>query len=394
MLRVGMVSPYSLSVPGGVQAQAMGLARELRRMGIEARVLGPCDGPPPATFVTPLGNSLPTSTNGSIAPLAPDPACVLRTMRVLFEEQFDVLHLHEPFAPGPPMTAMLLHPAPVIATFHAAGDSPSYRYGNAPMKAAAKNIARRIAVSKDALALVQEHVPGEYEVLYNGVELHDYRTATPFRAEAPTIFFCGRHEERKGLDVLLAAMAQLGPEVRLWVASNGPDTERLREQTKADTRIEWLGRLSDEEKIARLKGADVFCAPSLHGESFGVVLIEAMAAGTCVVASALDGYRNVATDGVDSLLVPPGDADALAAAIGRALREPQLAARLVAAGNRRADDFSMLALAQHYAAMYREVAAPPSRVRRPMSPWPFMSRPETTGRVSPLGARRTRMMAP
>jgi LemA protein len=112
--------------------------------------------------------------------------------------------------------------------------------------------------------------------------------------------------------VLLAAMAQLGPEVRLWVASNGPDTERLREQTKADTRIEWLGRLSDEEKIARLKGADVFCAPSLHGESFGVVLIEAMAAGTCVVASALDGYRNVATDGVDSLLVPPGDADALA----------------------------------------------------------------------------------
>ena len=156
MLRVGMVSPYSLSVPGGVQMQVMGLARELRRMGYEVRVLGPCDGPPPATFVTPLGNSLPTSTNGSIAPLAPDPACVLRTMRVLFEEQFDVLHLHEPFAPGPPMTSMLLHPAPVIATFHAAGDSPSYRYGSAPMKAAAKNIARRIAVSKDALALVQE----------------------------------------------------------------------------------------------------------------------------------------------------------------------------------------------------------------------------------------------
>ena len=133
--------------------QVMGLARELRRMGYEVRVLGPCDGPPPATFVTPLGNSLPTSTNGSIAPLAPDPACVLRTMRVLFEEQFDVLHLHEPFAPGPPMTSMLLHPAPVIATFHAAGDSPSYKYGNAPMRAAAKNIARRIAVSKDALAL-------------------------------------------------------------------------------------------------------------------------------------------------------------------------------------------------------------------------------------------------
>ncbi len=389
VLRVGMVSPYSLSIPGGVQAQAMGLARELRRMGIEVRVLGPCDGPPPATFVTPLGNSLPASTNGSIAPLAPDPACVLRTMRVLFEEQFDVLHLHEPFAPGPPMTSMLLHPAPVIATFHAAGDSPSYRYGNAPMKAAAKNIARRVAVSKDALALVQEHVPGDYEVLYNGVELQDYRSATPFPTGAPTIFFCGRHEERKGLDVLLAAMTQLGPEVRLWVGSNGPDTERLRELTETDTRIEWLGRLSDGEKIARLKGADVFCAPSLRGESFGVVLIEAMAAGTCIVASALDGYRNVATDEVDSLLVPPGDATALAAAIARALYDPQLAARLVKAGDRRADDFSMVALAQHYAAMYREVALPPSRSARPVSPWPLMSGP-----VSQRLRRRTRMMAP
>jgi phosphatidylinositol alpha-mannosyltransferase len=287
------------------------------------------------------------------------------------------------------MTSMLLHPAPVVATFHAAGDSPSYRYGNAPMKAAAKNIARRVAVSKDALALVEEHVPGHYEVLYNGVELDSYRAATPFPTEGPTIFFCGRHEERKGLDVLLAAMTELGPEVTLWVASSGPDTERLRQQTGADPRIKWLGRISDEEKISRLRGADVFCAPSLHGESFGVVLIEAMAAGTCIVASALDGYRNVATDDVDSLLVAPGDVAALAAAIKRVLHDPALDARLVAAGSTRADDFSMAALARHYLAMYHEVAPPPSRTRRPMSPWPFMSGP-----VSPRRRRRTRMMAP
>ncbi len=383
VLRVGMVSPYSLSVPGGVQAQAMGLARELRKMGIEVRVLGPCDGPPPATFVTPLGNSLPLSTNGSIAPLAPDPACVLRTMRVLFEEQFDVLHLHEPFAPGPPMTSMLMHPAPVVATFHAAGDSPSYKYGNAPMKAAAKNIARRIAVSKDALALVQAAVPGEYEVLYNGVELHDYRSASPWPTEGPTIFFCGRHEERKGLGVLIESMAHMGPEVTLWVASNGPDTERLRALTENDPRIVWLGRLSDEEKISRLKGAHVFCAPSLGGESFGVVLIEAMAAGTCVVASALDGYRNVATDDVDSLLVEPGEPVLLADALRRALSDPALVERLTAAGDRRADDFSMTSLAQRYAAIYHEVAAPPTREPRPMSPWPFMSRLFRSERVSP-----------
>ncbi len=380
-LRVGIVSPYSLSLPGGVQAQVMGLARELRRMGIEARVLGPCDGPPPATFVTPLGNSLPTAANGSMAPLAPDPAAALRTMRVLFEEQFDVLHLHEPFAPGPTMTAMLLHPSPVVGTFHAAGESASYKYLAAPIKAAAKNLAHRVAVSKDAQALVEEGIGGEYEVLFNGVELETYRAAPPWPTDGPTIFFCGRHEERKGLDVLLAAMRDLGPEVRLWIGSNGPDTARLQAATAADDRILWLGRLSDEEKISRLRGADVFCAPSLHGESFGVVLIEAMAAGTCIVASALDGYRNVATADVDALLVPPGDAGELAAALSKALTDQVLSSQLTAAGNRRADDFSMVTLAHRYAEIYR-AAAHPDTEPRPMSPWP----------LSPRQRRRARMM--
>lgn len=389
MLRVGMVCPYSLSVPGGVQAQVLGLSRELRRMGIEVRVLGPCDGPPPATFVTPLGNSLPTATNGSVAPLAPDPACALRTMRVLFDEQFDVLHLHEPFAPGPPMTATLLHPAPIVATFHAAGDSASYRYGFMAMRAAAHNINRRVVVSKDALALVHDAVPGEYLTLFNGVELEAFRAADTFPSSGPTIFFCGRHEERKGLDVLIAAMRHLGPEVTLWIASSGPDTTRLQAQTKADRRIVWLGRIDDAEKMARLKGADVFCAPSLHGESFGVVLIEAMAAQTCIVASALDGYRNVATDDVDALLVPPGDVEALAAGLRRALGDPALVARLTSAGSVRADDFSMRTLAERYAAIYREIAAPilPDRRRLLAGRW------WVPGRPSPRHRRYRRMMA-
>jgi len=381
-LRVGMVSPYSLSIPGGVQAQVMGLARELRRTGIEVRVLGPCDGPPPATFVTPLGNSLPTAANGSIAPLAPDPAAALRTMRVLYEEQFDVLHLHEPFAPGPTMTSILLHPVPVIATFHAAGESASYKYLGAPIRAAAHNLAHRVAVSKDAVALVESTIGGEFEVLYNGVELQPYRTLPAHPTTGPTIFFCGRHEERKGLDVLLAAVRQLGADVTVWVASDGPDTSRLKADYADDRRVVWLGRLSDEEKISRLRGADVFCAPSLRGESFGVVLIEAMAAGTCVVASSLDGYRNVATDGVDSLLCEPGDVDALASGLRRALDDGSLRERLVTAGSRRADDFSMVSLAARYAEIYRSVARPEAMPRR-LSPWPW----------SPRRARRTRMMA-
>ena len=365
LLRVGMFSPYSLSVPGGVQMQVMGLARTLRTMGIEVRVLGPCDGPPPATFVTPLGNSLPTAANGSMAPLAPDPAAALRTIRALIDEQFDIIHLHEPYVPGPTMTALVVHPAPVVATFHAAGTSSSYQLLNAPLKAWSKNITYQAAVSKDALALVSSHIPGEYDTVFNGVELDRFAEVAPHPTTGPTIFFCGRHEERKGLDVLLRAMGSLGPDVQLWIGGTGPDSDRLRQLHGGDRRVEWLGRLTDEDKFARLKGAHVFCAPSLHGESFGVVLIEAMAAGSAVVASGLDGYRNVATDDLDARLVEPGDADALAAALRDVLGDPALRARLIVAGAQRAEHFSMMRLAEHYAAVYRRIAVP----HRPATTW-------------------------
>ena len=177
MLRIGLVCPYSLSIPGGVQAQVLGLARELRRQGHEARVLGPCDGPPPASFVTPLGNSLPTAANGSIAPLAPDPSAALRTIRALNDEQFDVLHVHEPLAPGPSMTTAHVHPAPIVGTFHAAGRSTSYRVFRPVLRRLLDRVDHRVVVSKDALALVQEHLGGEYEILFNGVETDAIRAA-------------------------------------------------------------------------------------------------------------------------------------------------------------------------------------------------------------------------
>jgi phosphatidylinositol alpha-mannosyltransferase len=364
VLRVGMVCPYSLSVPGGVQAQVMGLSRELRKMGVEVRVLAPCDGPPPATFVTPLGDSLPTSANGSIAPLAPDPSAQLRTIRALTDEEFDVLHLHEPFTPGPTQTAVLMHTAPIIGTFHGAGESSAYKYLRRPVLAASHRLAHRVAVSKDARELPYRYIGGEYEILYNGVELDDYRSGATHPRSGATIFFLGRHEERKGLGVLLTAMQQLPDNVTLWVAGTGPDTARLRAQFGHDHRIEWLGRLSDADKIARMKGATVFCAPSLHGESFGVVLIEAMAAGTAIVASGLDGYRNVATDGVDAVLVEPGEVEPLAIALKRVLFDADLRAGLVAAGQRRADDFSMRSLAERYLAHYLRIAADRSERRR------------------------------
>lgn len=356
-LRIGLVCPYSVGVPGGVQGQVMGLARALRRMGHEARVLAPCDGPPPATWVTPLGNSIPTAANGSVAPVAPDPACALRTIRAIRDEAFDVLHLHEPMAPSVTVTALIVDLAPAVGTFHAAGATTPYRFLTSGARYLADRLDARIAVSKDAKDLVNSYLPAEYEVLFNGVEVDRYRHAEPFVAAGPTIFFCGRHEERKGLSVLLDAMAMLPPQVTCWVASDGPETAALKAIYGADPRIEWLGRVSDEDKIARLKGATVFCAPSLRGESFGVVLIEAMAAGTPVVASALAGYQNVATDGDTALLVAPGDVNGLADALGRVLFDTTLAERLRQAGDRRADDFSMAKLAERYVEIYRHVIA-------------------------------------
>lgn len=358
-MRVGMLCPYSLTVPGGVQMQVLGLAREVRSRGVEARVLGPCDGPPPASFVTPLGNSLPTSANGSIAPLAPDPPAMFRTLQVLAAERFDVLHLHEPMVPGPTLTAAVTHRYPTVGTFHAAGRSASYRLIKPWLLSWIKRIDHKVVVSKDALALVQSHLGGDYEVLFNGVEVDRIRRAAPFPVaadEPPAIFFCGRHEERKGLAVLIDAFDRLDVDVQLWIASNGPDTAALTKRTANDDRVRWLGRISDEEKFARLRAASVFCAPSLGGESFGVVLIEAMAAGTTVVASSLDGYRNVATDEEDSLLSPPGDVDALAAQLRRAVGDPALAQRLRTAGDARAERFAMSALADRYIEIYHDLA--------------------------------------
>jgi phosphatidyl-myo-inositol alpha-mannosyltransferase len=362
-LRVGLVSPYSLTVPGGVQAQVLGLARELRRRGHEARVLGPCDGPPPESFVTPLGNSLPTAANGSMAPLAPDASAALRTIRALNDEAFDVIHLHEPMAPGITMTALLVHRAPTVGTFHAAGISAGYRALRPALRRVATRLDRRVVVSKDALELVRQHIGGEYEVLFNGVDLEGIRAAQPLvghpRAgdpdHVPTIFFCGRHEDRKGLSVLLQAVDQIPGTVRVWVGSNGPETASLMARHRSNRDILWLGRISEAEKFSRLRSCDVFCAPSLGGESFGVVLVEAMAAGATVVASSLDGYRNVATDDVDSLLVAPGDVGALAGALTRVLDDPAVADRLRGAASVRADDFSMVKLADHYLVIYEQL---------------------------------------
>ena len=385
-MRIALVCPYSLTVPGGVQGQVLGLARALRTLGHDARVLGPCDGPPPEVGVIPLGNSIPTAANGSMAPIAPDPSCAMRTIAVLRDEHFDVLHLHEPLAPGPTVTCVALASVPLVGTFHASGVSAAYRVLRPLTRWLARRLDVRCAVSEDAKAMAVRALGGEYQVLFNGIEVERFAKATPWPTTGPTVLFLSRHEARKGLEVLLAAMERLPHDARLWVASDGPETAKLRARTEGDTRVEWLGRIGDAERASRLRGADVLCAPSLRGESFGMVLLEGMAAQTPVVASDIPGYRNVAGGGgcgQAALLVPPGDAAALARALGRVLDEPTTAAHLVVAGEARANEFSMDHLASRYVDLYHRAGAADRRVS-----WRRARRGGSRGSRWPAGGRR------
>ena len=354
-MRIGLICPYSLTLPGGVQGQVLSLARALRLRGHDVRVLGPCDGPPPDPGVTPLGDSLPAAANGSVAPIAPDPSAQLRMIRALRDERFDVVNVHEPFAPGVAQTAVVFKSQPLVGTFHAAGESAAYRWLNPVVRWMSRRLDARIAVSEEARAMAVTAVGGEYEVLFNGVELDEPERMASTRASAPAVLFVARHEERKGLAVLLEAMTELPPDVRLWVAGEGPETARLRIRAAGDPRIEWLGRISEAEKVERLRTAQVFCAPSLGGESFGVVLLEAMAAGAAVVATEIPGYARVARPDRDAVLVPPGDPMALARALREVLADEHLRSSLVASGRSRTAEFSMERLAGHYEAIFERV---------------------------------------
>ncbi len=354
-MRIGLVCPYSLSVPGGVQEQVLGLARSLHELGHEASVLAPCDDDDHPDFVVSLGKSIPTSTNGSVAPLALDFGVVRRTRRAIKAGKFDVLHLHEPLAPGTTLASLVCSRLPKVGTFHAAGNNTPYRILHPFVYMFAKLIDIRAAVSPDAQELARKYLRGKYTPLFNGIEFDRFASASPAATIGPTILFLGRHEPRKGLDVLLDAFGELPDDTLLWVAGSGKQTDELRK--KADSqpwgvRVSWLGRVSDDDRRHLYAGADVYCAPNLGGESFGVILLEGMAAGTPIVASDLGAFARVARDGVDAILVPAGDAHALAQGLCRVLGDSVLAGQLVVSGRARAKEFDMAQLAIKYLDLY------------------------------------------
>jgi len=362
VVRVALVCPYSLSAPGGVQGQVLGLARALRRAGHETVVLAPVDrslpnAGLPAEAVVALGRTVPVPANGSVARLAVNPLAAGRVVRSLRRLRPAVVHIHEPLAPGVSWAA-LSRPEPKVGTFHRAGDVKGAHLLAPGARLLVSRLAARTAVSEQARDTAQRLLGGDYVLIGNGVELDRFATAEPWPVDGPTVFFVGRHEPRKGLDVLLDAFGRLDPvaRARLWVAGEGPETAALKQRYGTLSTVEWLGRIDDEELARRMVAATVVCAPSRFGESFGVVLLEAMAARALVVASDIPGYAAVV--GSHGVLVPPGDATALSGALGTVLaasaaREGVGSPAFVEDAAAHARQWSMDTIAEHYLEVYR-----------------------------------------
>jgi phosphatidyl-myo-inositol alpha-mannosyltransferase len=373
-LRVGIACPYTWDVPGGVQAHVRDLAEALRRRGHTVSVLAPLDDPdddalPP--WVTSAGRAVPIPYNGSVARLSFGPISLARTRRWLREGGFDVLHVHEPFVPSLGMLACAAADGPIVATFHYATvrSRALQVFGNA-MQPALEKITGSIAVSPAARRVVVEHLGGDAVLIPNGVDVARFAGATPLpgRSEAPTVVFLGRIDEpRKGLAVLLEALPELVrlvPDVRLLVAGPG-DVEEVRRAVPRSLRaqVEMLGMVSEHDKPHVYASGDVYCAPNTHGESFGIVLVEAMAAGTPVVASDLEAFRRVLEDGGAGVLVPVRNATAFAEALAALLRDTARRRALSTAGSRAVTAYDWTTVTDRIVEVYEAaVAAAPQPV--------------------------------
>ncbi len=337
-MRVGIVCPYSFDVPGGVQNHVRDLAETLIALGHEVSVLAPADGDdhlPP--YVVSAGWAVPVPYNGSVARLAFGPISAARVRRWLSAGRFDVVHVHEPVTPSLSMLAVLYARTPVVATFHTATTrSRAMSAAQGMLQVVLEKITARIAVSDLARRVQVEHLDGGGWEIPNGVAVARFADAVPlpgWPGPGGAVGFLGRFTEpRKGFPILLNALSRLAPArpgLRLLVAGPGDQEEALADRDRAiRDRITFLGKVSDADKARMLRSVDLYVAPNTGGESFGMILTEAMAAGTAVVASDLDAFRRVLDGGRAGVLFPAGDPDALAGTIDRLLDDPAARAEL------------------------------------------------------------------
>ena len=350
-MKVGLVSPYVYPLPGGVTQHVRYLYENLRLRGHDVRILTSSHGLQRASEgdVIRIGKGFSMPVNGSVGTITLSPRFVSQVRAMLEREQFDLLHFHEPFVPFLSPIILRLSTSVNIATFHAYGGfSPSYEFGSRVMKGSASRLHGRIAVSGAAKHFIDRYFPGEYKVIPNGVDIDRFLKAVPLARwqDGPkNLLFVGRFEPRKGLIELLKAyriLRKTGCDCRLLVVGTGPLGREARRYvaTRRLKGVEFLGRVTDEEKAQLFRTAEVYISPATGGESFGIVLLEAMAAGTPIVASDIHGYKGVVRRGREALLVPPREPKPLAAAIARLLRDDELRAAMSAAGSARALEFS------------------------------------------------------
>jgi phosphatidyl-myo-inositol alpha-mannosyltransferase len=371
-VRVGLVCPYTWDVPGGVQEHIMGLAEALIGLGHQVSVISPADDDAPLPgYVVPAGRAVPVPYNGSVARLAFGFLSASRVKRWLKEGGFDVLHVHEPAAPSLSLLACWVADGPIVATVHTAIPRSRAMHAAEPiLQSALENISGRIAVSEAARTTLVEHFGGDAVLIPNGVSVRKFEKADPlpgWPGPGGALGFVGRMDEpRKGFAILLRAfemLAEQRPGLRLLVAGHGDAHEALgRTPAALRDRIVVLGQVSDADKVRVYHSVDVFCAPNTGGESFGIVLAEAMAAGAPIVASDLDAFRPVLRRGEAGELFPTGNAAELAAAAGRLLDQPELRAGLSAAASAAVRAYDWPVVARDVVRVYEAVVPAAGRV--------------------------------
>ena len=371
-MRIGMVCPYSFDVPGGVQSHVLQLAEVMRTRGHEVSVLAPAsDEIALPDYVVSGGRAVPIPYNGSVARLRFDPAAHRKVKRWLAEGEFDVLHLHEPNAPSLSMLALRIAEGPIVATFHTSTTkSLTLSVFQGVLRPWHEKIVGRIAVSDLARRWQMEALGSDAVEIPNGVDVASFADAPlldGYPRPGRTVLFLGRYDEsRKGMAVLLRALPTLVGrfgDIEILIVGRGDEDELREHAGDCASHLRFLGQVDDAEKASALRSADVYCAPNIGGESFGIVLVEAMAAGTPVVASDLDAFRRVLLDGEAGRLVPIDDGDALAAALIEVLDDAAERDRIVAAATAAVRRYDWSVVAKQIIRVYETVAGAGAKVQ-------------------------------
>jgi phosphatidylinositol alpha-mannosyltransferase len=350
-VKIGLVTPYVYPLPGGVNEHVRYLYEGLRARGHDVRIISSSHGLQRSSEgdVIRLGKGFSVPANGSVGTITISPRYLSQVGDMLERERFDLLHFHEPFVPFLSPIVLRASQSVNVATFHAYGGwSMAYEFGSRAMRGYAQRLHGRIAVSAAARHFIDRYFPGDYKVIPNGVDVARFQRAVPiarWQDGVANLLFVGRHEPRKGLLDLLKAyriLRKTGCNCRLLVVGTGPQEREARRYVLARRMqgVEFLGRVSDGEKAQLYRTADVFISPATGGESFGVVLLEAMAAGAPIVCSDIHGYKGVVRRGVQGLLVPPRQPKMIAAATAQLLADPSLRADMSIEGRARAAEFS------------------------------------------------------